>query len=341
MVRDRSDGVSRRRFLGAAGAAGVVGIAGCTASEDGGSSGGTATGEGGGGGLSGEIAIAGSSTVFPIASAVAEKFQKRHSGVDITVQSTGSGGGFTNFFCPGKTDFNNASRPIKPAEKEQCRENGVEWHEVTVATDALTVVVNNEADFVDSMTVEELARIWGPEAGADQTWSDVRDGWPDEEIERFGAAETSGTFDYFTEAVMGEEGAHTQDYQATEDDNTIVRGVAGSKYAIGYFGFAYYQGNRDRVKALAIDDGEGPPVEPTLENAKSGKYTPLSRPLFTYPAKEAMTERHKAEFARYFVEQSANRELIAESIGYVPNAEEAMQEQLDQLNGFIDEARSG
>ncbi|MFB6301504.1 MAG: PstS family phosphate ABC transporter substrate-binding protein [Haloferacaceae archaeon] len=337
MVHDRSGGISRRRFLGAAGAAGVVGLAGCTAGET--DSGGETTD--GSGGLSGDISIAGSSTVFPIASAVAEKFQERHSGVDITVQSTGSGGGFANFFCPGKTDFNNASRPIKPAEKEQCRENGVEWHEITIATDAITVVVNNEADFVDSVTVDELAQIWGPDAGSGQQWSDVRSEWPDKEIERFGAAETSGTFDYFTEAVMGEEGAHTQDYQATEDDNTIVQGVAGSKYAIGYFGFAYYQGNRDQVKALAIDNGEGPPVKPTLENAKTGKYKPLSRPLFTYPSKEAMTEKHKAEFARFFTEQSANRELIAESIGYVPNTDEAMQEQLDQLESFIDEAQSG
>ncbi|MFB6157414.1 MAG: phosphate ABC transporter substrate-binding protein PstS family protein [Haloferacaceae archaeon] len=334
MTRDTTGGVSRRQFLVASGVAGATGLAGCTTGESGGS------GSGGSDGLSGEIAIAGSSTVFPIASAVAEKFQEKHSGVDISVQSTGSGGGFSNFFCPGKTDFNNASRPIKPEEKQLCRDNGVEWHEVTIATDALTVVVNNEADFVDYLTVDELVRIWGPDAGSGQKWSDIRSEFPDEEIERYGAAETSGTFDYFTEAVMGEEGAHTQDYQATEDDNTIVQGVSGSKYAIGYFGFAYYQGNKDKVKALAIDDGDGEPVEPTLQNAKTGEYTPLSRPLFTYPSKEAMTERHKAEFARYFVEQSANRELIADQIGYVPNTEEAMQEQLSQLNDFIDEAQS-
>jgi phosphate transport system substrate-binding protein len=320
MTRETPTGaVSRRQFLAAAGGLGVAGIAGCTTEEtDGGDGTDAGTGDGE---LSGEIAIAGSSTVFPIASAVAEEFQKQHPEVDISVQSTGSGGGFTNFFCAGKTDFNNASRPIKGEETQQCEENGVEFHEITVATDALTVVVNNEAAFVDHLTVDELAQIWGPEAGDDQQWSDVSDEWPDETIERYGAAETSGTFDYFTEAVVGEEGAHTQDYQATEDDNTIVQGVAGSEYAIGYFGFAYYQGNTDRVKALAIDDGDGEPVEPTLENAKSGEYKPLSRPLFTYPAKEAMAETHKAEFARYFTEQSANEELIAEGVGYVPNSE--------------------
>ncbi|QLG61546.1 PstS family phosphate ABC transporter substrate-binding protein [Halorarum salinum] len=332
-------GLSRRKFLAVTGAAGVAGIAGCTSEENPGGSDGSGGSNGGSGGqnLSGEISIAGSSTVFPIASAVAEEFQKEHSDVNVSVQSTGSGGGFANFFCDGKTDFNNASRPIKEEEKQQCEGNDVSWQEINVATDALTVVVNNEADFVDSMTVDELARIWGPDAGNDQTWSDVRSEWPDETIERFGAAETSGTFDYFTETIVGESGAHTQDYQATEDDNTIVQGVAGSEFAIGYFGFAYYQGNKEKVKGVAIDDGDGP-VEPTLENAKAGKYTPLSRPLFTYASQESMQEEHKAEFARYFVEQSANQELISDQIGYVPNTQEDMQKELDELNSFIDNA---
>ena len=329
------DGLSRRRFIAAAGAAGAVGIAGCTAEANpddsfgpGGSSG------SGGSGMVGDISIAGSSTVFPIAAAVAEKFQRKHAGVDITVQSTGSGGGFANFFCPGKTDFNNASRPIAKEEKRQCSRNGVEWHEVNVATDALTVVVNNEADFVDHLTMEELREIWKPDPV--DTWAAVRDGFPDQPIERYGAAETSGTFDYFTEAVVGEEGAHTQKYQATEDDNQIVTGVSGSKYAIGYFGFAFYQGNTGRVKALGIDDGDGP-VKPSLESAQSGKY-PLSRPLFTYAAQDSMRKKHIAEFARFYVEQSANRKLIAESIGYVPNTDEQMRKQLDQLNRFIQQA---
>ena len=345
--------VSRRNFLAATGAVGIAGLAGCTTGESDGSASGSASGSSGGSGgsggssgsagsdggtLSGEIAIAGSSTVFPIAQAVAEEFQKEHSGVDITVQSTGSGGGFSNFFCTGKTDFNNASRPIQSEEKDLCAENGVDFHEIAVATDALTVVVNNDADFVDHLTVEELKAIWGPDAV--DSWQEVRSEFPDETIERYGAAETSGTFDYFTEAVMGESGAHTQDYQATEDDNTIVTGVAGSQYAIGYFGFAYYQSNKGKVKALAIDDGDGEPVAPTLENAKSGTYKPLSRPLFTYPSKSAMSERHKAEFARFFTRMSADTELIADQIGYVPNTDSDMREQLDQLNGFIDEAQS-
>ncbi|PSQ19483.1 hypothetical protein BRD00_01630 [Halobacteriales archaeon QS_8_69_26] len=202
--------------------------------------------------LSGEINIAGSSTVFPVAEALAEEFQKDHSDVSISVQSTGSGGGFSNFFCPGKTAFNNASRPMKEEEKDLCRENDVEWFEMNVATDALTVVVNNDNDWAQCLTVSELEQIWKPDAA--ETWSDIHDGWPDEEIERHGAAETSGTFDYFTETIMGEEGRHTSDYSPTEQDNLIVQGVQGSQYAIGYFGFAYYSSNPDQVTAVAIED---------------------------------------------------------------------------------------
>lgn len=336
-------GRTRRNFLMGAGAAGATLLAGCSQSQDGGDGG----GDGGGGtttsqGLSGEINIAGSSTVFPLASAVAEMFMSEHPDVNVTVQSTGSGAGFSNFFCPGKTDFNNASRPIAEEEKAICEENGVGWVELNIATDALTVVVNNEADFIDCLTVEELRQIWKPDPV--QKWSDLRDSFPDEQISRYGAAETSGTFDYFTEAVMGEEGSHTQNYQATENDNQIVTGVAGDKYAIGYFGFAYYQGNKNRVKALGIDngnadDGEGC-IKPSLETAKSGTYKPLSRPLYTYPAKESLAEEHVAEFARFFVKQSANTELVANQIGYVPNTQEDMQAELDQLNEVIESVQS-
>jgi phosphate binding protein len=212
--------------------------------------GGPAPGEAGD--LSGEINIAGSSTVFPLAEAVAEEFQKKHDDVDLSIQSTGSGGGFQNFFCPGKTDFNNASRPMKDEEKQLCNDNDVEWVELDVATDALTVVVNNDNDWANCLTVDELKQIWGPDAAS--KWSDIYDEWPDQDIERFGAAETSGTFDYFTETIMGEEGAHTSDYQPTEKDNTIARGVTGSRWAIGYFGFSYYYNNPDQLTAASIDD---------------------------------------------------------------------------------------
>ncbi|EMA11304.1 phosphate ABC transporter substrate-binding protein, PhoT family [Haloarcula vallismortis] len=354
-----SDRVSRRKFIATTGATGIAAIAGCSeGGSSGGSDGESGDGSSGDGGstdggsteeestetateqsLSGEINITGSSTVFPLATAVAEEFQKMHSGVDISVQSTGSGGGFENFFCPGESDINNASRPIKDSETQNCNSNNVNPHEIKVATDALTVIINNENDWATEMTVDELAQIWGPEAGSGQTWADINSDWPDEEIERFGAAETSGTFDYFTEVINGEEGAHTQDYEPTEQDRTIVQGVTGSQYAIGYLGFAYYSQNPDQVTAVAVDNGNGP-VKPTLETAKSGEYAPLSRPLFTYPAMSALSEQHIAEFCRYFVEQSANTELVANQVGYVPNSQEEMQTELDELNSAIEEANS-
>ena len=339
---DRDAALSRRTFLLTSGATGAALIAGCTEQRNGGSGGGDGSGAGqdtettmNDGQLSGEIQISGSSTVFPLASAVAEQFQKQHSDVTISVKSTGSGGGFKNHFCPGRTQFNNASRRISDSETQQCADNGVEPIELKVATDALTVVVNNDADWVDCMTVEELKQIWQPDAA--ERWSDVNPDWPDEPFDRYGAAETSGTFDYFTEAVIGEEGAHTPDYQPTEQDSLIVQGVSGSKYAIGYFGFSYYYNNPDQVTALAIDSGDGC-VKPALETAKGGEYTPLARPLFTYPAKGALQESHVAEFARFFIEQSANQDLVAEEVGYVPNSQEEMESQLDKLNTAIEDA---
>ena len=318
---------SRRRFLlaGAGLAGGALG--GCLTRVDGGV----------GDGLSGSFTISGSSTVFPLMSAMAEEFRRRNPEVRIDISRTGSGGGFSNFFCVGDTAFNNASRAIQPEEEELCASNGVEPVEIRVATDALTVIVNNEAEFVDCVTVEELEAIWGPDAA--ERWSDVRDDWPDAEIERYGAAETSGTFDYFTEAVTGEEGAHTSNYQATERDNDIVTGVRGSRYAIGYFGFSYYYSNPDQVKALEIDhDGAGC-VGPSLDAAAAGEYTPLSRPLFTYASKDALVDEAVAEFARFVVDQSGREELVADAIGYVPLNEEQQAEQRDRLEAAIQEGQ--
>ncbi|WP_254279014.1 phosphate ABC transporter substrate-binding protein PstS family protein [Haloarcula marina] len=343
MTESPNRGVSRRSFLTSTGAVGALALAGCTegpsnggSGGDGGGGDGGSSGDGSSGELSGEITITGSSTVFPVATAVAEQFQREHSGVDISVSSTGSGGGFSNHFCVGNSDFNNASRPISEEEQQLCSENGIEYHEVNIATDALTVIVNTDNDWVDCMTPDELKQIW--EADGASNWSDVNSEWPDEPLNRFGAADTSGTFDYFNEAIIGEEANHTSDYEATEQDNLILQGVQSDQYAIGYFGFAYYQSNTDAVKALGIDNGDGC-VEPSLETAKSGEYQPLSRPLFTYPQKSALAEEHVAEFARYFVEQSANSDLIADQIGYVPKTEEDMQAELDALNSVIDEAQ--
>ena len=326
-------GITRRQSLAAIAGAGTLAVAGCTQSSGG--DGGDGSSDGGDDTLSGSINIAGSSTVFPLMSAIAEDFAAEHDQVSIDISSTGSGGGFSNFFCVGDTDFNNASRPIQPAEEELCEENGVEYVELIAATDALTVVVNPEADWIDSLTVEELAQIW--ESDPAQTWDEVRDEFPNEEIERYGAADTSGTYDYFIETILEDRG-HTSDYQATEQDNSIAQGVSGSEFAIGYFGFAYYFQNPDQLKALGIDDGDGP-VEPSLETASSGEYSPLSRPLFTYPSIESLGKEHVAEFARYFVEQTTNEDLVAGDVGYVPATEETQEEQMATLEDAIERAQ--
>ena len=322
-------GITRRKSLAAIAGAGALGLAGCTQSTGGDGS------DGGDGELSGTINIAGSSTVFPLMSAVMEDFAEMHPEIDPSVSSTGSGGGFSNYFCVGETDFNNASRPIQPAEEDLCGENGVEYIELVAATDAVTVVVNPEADWIDHLTIDELAQIWRSDAA--QTWDEVRDEFPNEEIRRFGPADTSGTYDYFIENVTGDAG-HTDDYSATEKDNAIAEGVSGSEFAVGYFGFAYYFQNPDQLKALGIDDGDGP-VEPSLETAASGEYSPLSRSLYTYPSIESLGEEHIAEFARYFVEQTTNEDLVAGDVGYVPATEETQEEQMSKLEDAIERAQ--
>jgi phosphate transport system substrate-binding protein len=335
MTEESTSGhLSRRTFLAATGTVGTIGLAGCTQS---GSDGGDGD-DGDDGGLSGTIDIAGSSTVFPVATAMAERFEQEHSEVSINIQSTGSGGGFANHFCPGRTDFNNASRPIQSEEEQACSENGITPVEMTVATDALTVVVNNEADWVDCITVEELRRIWSAE-DPPTTWSDVNADWPDEELELYGPTDASGTYDYFIEAIIGEEGpGHRQDYSATEQDRTIIQGVDGSENAIGYLGYAYYSQNQDRVKALGIDDGDGC-VEPSLEAARSGEYTPLSRPLFTYAKQSALAEEHVAEFARFWLENATSQEIVADEVGYVPLSDDDQQEAMDALESAIENAQ--
>ncbi|WP_049921779.1 PstS family phosphate ABC transporter substrate-binding protein [Halopiger djelfimassiliensis] len=321
-------GVSRRKFIGAAGAVGAAAIAGCT--EE------TSDSDG----LSGSIDISGSSTVFPLMEAMTEEFREEHPDIenpdDVKIDMTrdGSGGGFADKFCPGESDFNNASRQIKPEEEDHCEENDVEWIELVAATDALTVVINNDNDWATEMTVEEIAQIW--EADAAETWSDVNADWPDEPIDRYGADDTSGTYDYFIENVMGEERGHTDDYQATEQDNNIVQGVQGNEYAIGYFGFSYYYQNPDSVTAVAVDNGDGP-VEPSLETAASGDYQPLSRSLYTYPSTSSLEKEHVAAFARFFVEHTTDEQLVAEDVGYVPLNEEQQAEQLDKLEEVIGE----
>lgn len=317
--------LSRRRFLQAAGGSGAIALAGCTEGR---------LVDPGTDGLSGTISISGSSTVFPLMVAISEEFTREHSEVRIDVNRTGTGGGFSEHFCPGNTEFNNASRPIRPAEAELCEAGGVEYIEFVGASDALTVGVNNDADWIDCLTVEELARIF--ERDAVDTWDELRPEWPAEPIERYGPTDATGTYDYFIEHVQGEDRGHTSDYQATEKDNTIIQGIAGDRYAIGYFGFSFFYQNPDTVTPVGIDNGDGC-ILPTLETAAERTYEPLSRPLITYLSKPALEHEHVEAFARFFIEQSTSEEIIAERVGYVPNTEEVKNEQLEKLETALDE----
>ncbi|ELY53045.1 phosphate binding protein [Natronococcus jeotgali DSM 18795] len=279
-----------------------------------------------------QVNIAGSSTVFPVTEAIGSAFSEEHPTVNVSISKTGTGGGFGNFFCAGRTDVNNASREIADAEIDQCGNNDITPLEFTVATDALTVVVNPEADWIDCLTVEELREIW--RADGAERWSDINEDWPDEELELYGAATTSGTFDYFNEAVLGEDINHKSDYYATERDRTIVQGVQGSEYAMGYFGFSYYSENPDSIKAVSIDDGNGC-VEPSTETAMSGEYTPLSRPLFIYVAKESLADSAVRDFARFYMERAAT-DLVSD-VGYVPITEDQRDENLERLEEQVAE----
>lgn len=277
--------------------------------------------------LTGSVKIAGSSTVYPISVAVAEEFNRIHPRVEIPIQSTGTGGGFKNFFVTGKTDINDASRAIKDSEIEAAAANGIEAIEIQVAIDAITIVVSPENDWVSDITVDQLAEIWRPENPA-MLWSDVDPTWPAEPFELYGPTSASGTFDYFTDEIVGEEGASRSDYQGTEQDNTIVQAVDGSPYAMGYFGMAYYLENQTKVKALKVEG-----VAPGIETAKGGQYIPLSRPIYIYVSKESLKKPEVQEFIRFYIKQTST-DLIKE-IGYVPLTQQEMQSNLDRIEDII------
>jgi phosphate transport system substrate-binding protein len=261
------------------------------------------------------IRIDGSSTVFPVTEAVAEEFQKQTRGtVRVTVGISGTGGGFKKF-CRGETDVQDASRPILRPEMEACARAGVQYVELPVAFDALTVVVHPTNTWAEAMSVAELKKIWEPAAqGRITRWSQVRAGWPDAPLKLFGAGADSGTFDYFTEAVVGRAKASRGDYTASEDDNVLVQGVARDRYALGYFGFAYFEANRSRLKAVAIDGGRGP-VAPSRETVENGRYVPLSRPIFIYVSQRAAQRREVQEFVRFYLQHART---LVEQVKYVP-----------------------
>ncbi len=281
-----------------------------------------------GGGDSGGATITadGSSTVGPFTTRAAEDFRDDNPDVQITVGISGTGGGFERF-CVGETDISNASRAIDEDEKAICEENGVEYVELQVATDALTNVVNSENDWVSCLTVEQLNAIWKPSSKV-SNWNEVDPSFPDVALKLYGAGTDSGTFDYFTGVINGEEGASRSDFSATEDDNVTVQGVSGDKGALGYFGFSYYEENQDKLKALEVDGGEGC-VAPSVATAQDGSYTPLARPLFMYVKSAALADDASLEeFVRYTLE---NEQTIAEQARFVPLTQEEIDEQLQKL----------
>lgn len=275
--------------------------------------------------LSGDIIIDGSSTVFPITEAVAEEFRKIHPNVNVPIGVSGTGGGFKKFIL-GETDMNDASRPIKDSEKEDALANGIEYINLQIAYDGISMVVNSANDWAESMTVEELRMIWEPESTV-KTWSDVRPEWPNETIKLYAPGVDSGTFDYFTEEINGESGAVRTDFTPSEDDNVLVQGIAGDKYALGFFGYSYYEENQDVLKAVKIDGGNGP-VGPTFETIKDGSYSPLSRPLFLYVTKKALEQEHVKEFLRFYLGEGTK---VIRDVGYVEMEQPEYTKQLDLL----------
>ena len=265
--------------------------------------------------ISGTILVDGSSTVGPISQAVAEDFQKQFSDVRVPVGISGTGGGFKKF-CAEETDISDASRFIKSSEQELCDENGIGYIELPVAIDGIAVVVNQQNDWIgDSITTDELKRLWAPESeGQVMNWSQIREGLPNEPILLYGPGTDSGTYDYFTKAINGEEGASRGDFTPSEDDNVLVQGVAGDAGAIGFFGLAYYEQNADVLKALQVDGGAGP-VFPTTENVLTGKYSPLSRVIFIYVSTVAAERPEVQTFVEFYLKNAAN---LVGQIGYVP-----------------------
>jgi phosphate transport system substrate-binding protein len=280
-------------------------------------------------GLSGRVELDGSSTVFPISEAVAEEFSLSASGgVQVTVGQSGTGGGFKRF-CTGETDISNASREIKESEVAECAANGVEYEQFAVALDGMAIVVHAGNDWVQCLTVGELRSIWEP-GSAVRNWSDVRPEWPASQMRLYGPGTNSGTFDYFTEAIMGEMAVSRPDYVASEDDNVLVQGVEGDQYSLGYFGYAYYHENQTRLRALEVDGGSGC-VMPTIETINSGEYSPLSRPLFIYVNIASLERPEVARFVEFYLEQGA--ELVPQT-GYIALPASDYEQGLNRLSGL-------
>jgi phosphate transport system substrate-binding protein len=275
------------------------------------------------------VKVDGSSTVYPVTEAVAEEFQKANKGLKVTVGVSGTGGGFKKF-CRTETYISNASRPISKSEMDDCKKAGVEYFELPVAFDALTVVINPRNAWLKQATVAELKKLWEPGAQGKVTrWNQVNPQWPDQPIKLFGAGSDSGTFDYFTEAIVGKSKSSRGDYTASEDDNVLVQGVAGDVNAIGYFGYAYYAENQARLKALPIVEKEGKPaVSPSESTVLNGSYQPLSRPIFIYVNAKSLAKPEVKKFVDFYM---ANAARMAKEVKYVPLPAEAYKTGMDHI----------
>ncbi len=281
-------------------------------------------------GLTGNVKVDGSSTVYPITEAVAEEFRAVEPGVDVTVGVSGTGGGFKKFMR-GEIDINDASRPIKNKEADACAEIGIDFVELSVAYDGLAVLVNPENDWVDHFTVEELEKIWNPDAQEKiMYWDQVREGWPREELRLFGPGTASGTYDYFAEAICGKKVGTRGDYTASEDDHVLVQGIASDKSALGFFGLAYYEENKDKLRLVGVDNGNGV-VVPTMETVSNGTYAPLSRPIFIYVSSKAAEKKEVNTFVDFYLESAPS--LVSE-VGYIPLQQKEYAEEKLKYSAF-------
>lgn len=278
--------------------------------------------------LRGTVSLDGSSTVYPISEAIAEEFLSVAPRVRVTVGVSGTGGGFKKFLSR-EIDINDASRTIKNSEVEEARANGIDYLEIPVAFDGLSIVVNPNNTWVDYLTVDELRMIWQPGSMVD-SWDDIRPNWPQLPIRLYGPGTDSGTFDYFTEAVNGESGASRPDYTASEDDNVLVQGISGDENALGFFGYAYYIENQDNLKIVPIDEGKGP-VAPTAQSINDGTYSPLSRPIFVYLNTDSLARPEVRSFVDFYIDNAAG---IANEVGYIELPEEMYQASRDALRPY-------
>jgi phosphate transport system substrate-binding protein len=270
--------------------------------------------------LTGNIRVDGSSTVAPLLSFAAERFRRQEPKVRVSVGTSGTGGGFERF-CRGETDLSNASRPIEDDEKQLCEKNRVGWIELQVANDGISVVVNKENTWAKCLTVDQLKKIWEPNSSV-KSWKDIDPSFPDEKLSLYGAGTDSGTFDYFTEAIVGEEGASRTDYTPSEDDNVTVQGVSGQKGALGYFGLSYYLENEAKVTALGVDGGDGC-VQPSVQTVQDGSYKPLARPLFAYVNEDALAEKPAVDpFLTFLLD---NQATLTRGAKFVPMTQQQLE----------------